>query len=537
MGQNTTPVRHVKPSRGVSDFAVCGPQTGRGGRSPEAAGQVPALGNTRNHALPQVRGFLPEAGSGLNPKISEERRAQLGRRRDRFAARAFLWDISSLRRVKACGRTSISTGGVGMRVQGDGDDRFAGYSHVARCGSVWSCPTCSAKIAAVRASELAEGLTLWGKAGKGLTFVTLTMRHHKGQRLADLWDGVSSAWAAITRGAAWTGSKCRGTRKNEEGRPCGGGCKHQLGDKARFGIVGTVRATEVTHGKNGWHVHLHVLVFTKEPLSDSADEGPGDDAGDLGIAMFMRWKKRLVKEGFAAPMMLQGGLDVQTVSGEAAERKVGEYLAKATYEGAGWETAGGATKKGRGSGRSPFQILHDLRTTGEGLDLWTEWERGSKGRRQIVWSRGLFETVFGMTRKEMTDQEAVDEEMGGDELGRFTQDGWRSMCGQPTRLPEALEVAEEQPTVDTSREAVAAWCRERRIGFRTETDVDLGIEREPDVSVFDRRHDLPDRSSCRVPALGNRQIKRAAPVNPSTLTDEQRQHLAKMAAKTALLPS
>lgn len=40
------------------------------------------------------------------------------------------------------------------------------------------------------------------------------------------------------------------------------------GAKKRWGIVGNIRAIEITDGlAHGWHPHVHVLCFHDEPLS------------------------------------------------------------------------------------------------------------------------------------------------------------------------------------------------------------------------------------------------------------------------------
>ncbi len=51
---------------------------------------------------------------------------------------------------------------------------------------------------------------------------------------------------------------------------------------ARLGIEGCIRAAEITYGANGWHLHLHVLVFTHGAMSS------GDLAALEGV-VFERW--------------------------------------------------------------------------------------------------------------------------------------------------------------------------------------------------------------------------------------------------------
>lgn len=438
------------------------------------------------------------------------------RRRDRFAARSWLWKNSRVARIRRCSSRAISTDGVGVRWSLSDTGPFAGYSDLDRCGSVWSCPVCSAKIAASRAEELTEGYVRWDAKGAGLTFVTLTMRHHKGQRLVDLWDGVASAWAAVTRGAVWTGSPCGGTKKG-----CSDSCKHQVGDKKRHGIVGTVRATEVTHGDNGWHVHLHLVVFTEAPLTQDA-------ADAMGLSMFTRWKNRLVKDGFDAPT-LKNGVDAKVVRGGEAAAQVAEYFAKNTYDGIAWETAGGSLKEGRQKGRSPFQILYAARAgDSKAPALWFEWEEISQGRRQIVWSRGLREKVLG-TEKEESDQELADKSFDGETLGRFQHAGWKIVRRRPGALADVLESAETGTNPEEATNHVRTLVNSWGVAFvdkANEVVYEAGlfaVEDGLDVFVSDRSvmKAYMDRVSC------SEKVRRQV-VDVSTLTLEQQRHLSLM---------
>jgi hypothetical protein len=110
------------------------------------------------------------------------------------------------------------------------------------CGSVWACPVCAAKIATRRAEEVAEVMRIALERGCAASMVTLTMRHHQGQSLADCWAALSKGWRAVTTGTQWTT------------------------DADAAGLVGWVRAVEVTQGKNGWHVHVHALLIWEQVI-------------------------------------------------------------------------------------------------------------------------------------------------------------------------------------------------------------------------------------------------------------------------------
>jgi hypothetical protein len=93
----------------------------------------------------------------------------------------------------------------------------------------------------------------------------------------------------------------------------------------------------------------------------------------------------------------------------------------------GWEVAGGAMKNGRRGNRAAFRILSDFVRTGDlhDLDLWHEYEKATRGRKQLTWAQGF--RAFLELDDELTDQEIVDAEQGDDDVQLIDADEWRSM--------------------------------------------------------------------------------------------------------------
>lgn len=324
--------------------------------------------------------------------------------------------------------------------EGDGGP-IAGFAGLHTCGSVWSCPVCSAKISARRAADLEQLLRWVESRGGTVALVTLTLRHHAGIPLRESWNALGKAWSAVTSGKRWQA------------------------DKAEYGVLGYVRAVEVTHTDNGWHPHVHALVLFDGPVS-------AERAQIVADGMFDRWRNALVRKGFDA-IRNSGGLDVRLA--ERAAVKLADYFTKNTYaerlvpgEGlsglAAEATLGGQKRGRRADSRTPFQILADGAATGlaEDIELWWEWEAASKGRRQLTWSQGLRD-LAGLD-DEQSDEEIADEEIGGDDLVILHGDTWRSIHRVAHEL---LAVAEAGGLA-----AVECWLTDRSLSYSLVTGRD-----------------------------------------------------------------
>lgn len=321
-----------------------------------------------------------------NSSPEEAAEAARGRRGQGYAARSWLWEHSSLRRVQECGRFPLPNEEAVSLVRGaDGRAFFRGLM---TCGSSGSCPVCAAKVRAARAVEVEQALGRWRKSGGDVLFVTFTMRHHSGQGLAQLWDALSYAWGRVTSGKGWKEAK------------------------EAHGLAGYVRVVEATHGDNGWHLHIHAAMPTTHALTLEEQKA-------LNATLYKRWTDGLAKHGLTA--WKGPGVDIRRTYSDSG---LGRYMAKAAAE-----LTRGDVKEGKG--RTPFRILFDLADgsgTARDARLWAEWEKVSAGRRFISWSRNLRELVG----QEMSDDElAAAEETGEAEVvAVFTHTGWRQLLGR-----------------------------------------------------------------------------------------------------------
>lgn len=359
----------------------------RGWRQPGPAGREPrasaaacggGLGNPANNGA--TAGQSTCETWQAQREIAKQRRSRDGR----FGARRAMREITNLGRVAWCGKASrMPDGSVALKHTEGGS---AGLGGVQTCGSVWACPVCSAKIASKRTTEVETALRWNAERGGTVALATLTMRHHSGHKLKDCWSALSAGWAAMTKHRSWRD------------------------DRKQLGMDHYIRATEVTHGENGWHVHIHCLLFFDGPISREMIE-------PLVDGMYDRWADGLAKTGFE--VQRQHGIDVRI--GQGALDGLGKYLSKLTYE-----AAGGRWKSGRKGGRTPFEILHDGLETGlaDDIELWWEWERASKGRRQLTWSRGL-KALIGL--EDASDEEIAAEDDDGDTILIMPKKTWKAV--------------------------------------------------------------------------------------------------------------
>jgi hypothetical protein len=74
--------------------------------------------------------------------------------------------------------------------------------------------------------------------------LTLTMRHSASDRLADLWDALSSGWRSAFGTRTWTGQNARVAERN--GRLVH--VRATPGDVELFDVAGLTRVVEATYG-------------------------------------------------------------------------------------------------------------------------------------------------------------------------------------------------------------------------------------------------------------------------------------------------
>lgn len=306
-------------------------------------------------------GGLGKTTKSASGCAEDESQALHSQRQRRFRLQATAGDLLG-GRLSYCGRRRRK-GVLDVHIR-RGDDGSCYAAGLQRCGSVHSCPVCAARIAQTRRQEAITALASWRASGGVVSMLTLTLPHNSGQSL-------DRVLAAVTY--------C--TRYLNSGREA----MSKL--LAPFGYTGQIRALEVTHGLNGWHPHIHVLVFTTTEVPEEVQD-----------VLKARWESAAVAYGWASP-------DWRVGATWQDGRNAASYVNKAGTWGMAEEVTLHTSKKGNG-GRTPFELLLDASLGDErAAQLFTEYGETLAGKRQQFWSKGL-KKRFGIGEK--TDQEIVD---------------------------------------------------------------------------------------------------------------------------------
>lgn len=357
-------------------------------------------------------------------------------------ARAAAWHMRSASgyllggRVDNCGRVPLPDQFVTLKKRRDGSHYFAGTR---KCGLVHVCPVCSARVGKARAEEMRAGLLNALAEGLYITAVVPTIRHTAEDSLAELLEQLKESWRRMFSGRAGKALY------------------------SKLGVVGTIRADEVTYGyKSGWHPHMHVLLITTRPL-EAAD----------GWELFWRFEQLAEKAGaFTSEAAWVGGFENLKDAGGLSD-----YLCKMEklQEVGSWSAAEELALSHMKSGRkrrdasgwtdrvrlSPWEILREFTLTGDLYlgDKFREYAAAYKGRRRLVWSRGLKERLGvsgGLTDEELA-QDAGDDD--GEAVYTFEKAEWRTVVGSGHDLRLALLRHVE------SGGQVGEWLQRARYGF------------------------------------------------------------------------
>ncbi len=164
--------------------------------------------------------------------------------------------------------------------------------NVQTCGSVWSCPVCASRIAVEKGKLVQKALVYAKENNQVPIMVALTASHAIHTPLKDFKGAFKAAWKMFSSHRRW--------RKF----------------KKQYGLKHWIANREITYGTNGWHYHMHLLVFMDAVELKYADEGIA-----LEETLTELWLSCLAHNGLS-------GLDEYALKVSASENVGVEYLTK-----------------------------------------------------------------------------------------------------------------------------------------------------------------------------------------------------------------
>lgn len=259
------------------------------------------------------------------------------------------------------------------RNEGRDGASFAGLN---RCGNLHTCPVCAAKVAELRRIQLSAAMVKHVANGGAAYLLTFTFPHEADEPLAELLAKFDKARQRFQNARRWKDLK-----------------------KAK-GVIGVVNSLEFTVSQeNGWHPHVHMLVFSNRKAFEEGQ--PVNAAGDLDSFIIedlrRAWCDTLFKVGLGDHTkltdMLKHALNVR--GGE----KAAEYIAKFGRDerwGASSELAKSHAKIGAAGERwgvlhfTPFQLLvWAEQGDGWAVHRFREYAEAVEGKHALNWSPGL----------------------------------------------------------------------------------------------------------------------------------------------------
>ena len=147
-------------------------------------------------------------------------------------------------RTRFCLATRIDSSiDVGITLNSNPEQSRAGFVNLQTCGSICSCPVCAERMMLEHAQDVKKALIWAENEGYFPVLVSLTASHHAGMALADFKSQFKKAWRMFSNHRTWRDYK------------------------KRFDIQHWFASRECTReaiADNGWHYHMHMLVFVSK---------------------------------------------------------------------------------------------------------------------------------------------------------------------------------------------------------------------------------------------------------------------------------
>ncbi len=286
---------------------------------------------------------------------------------------------SVLSRLRYCGVPKNAD----VEIRWDGKKCFA--SGLLSCGSIWTCATCSARIRVRREADLELAAQRHCEWGGRLAMMTLTVRHKRDMPLTLSLEAILRSWDLLQRRTAFAGSETTpGLMTHADG---------------------FVRALEVTYGPNGWHPHLHVLMFIRPGVTPS-------QAQASTLALHEAWQELVTKELGLSPS-IERGINFMWFGDDS--KTAATYVTKIAKE---------ITFADSKSGLDPMSLLDD--TSPKSTAMFIEFANAMYRKKAMSWSQGLRQWL--LLNLEQTDEELADDnDQIGECVGVISAAHWRTL--------------------------------------------------------------------------------------------------------------
>lgn len=378
-----------------------------------------------------------KAKRGLDSEAADRKsKQQAGRYALMRTAQGLLWKKNAewrdQNRTCWCSRSlKRDTGTVSVYRNEDGSG--ASLTGLNRCGNIWTCPVCAAKVAETRRAELSAGLVGHLKNGGAAYLLTLTFPHEADHPIAELLERFTKARQSLQNSRSW---------------------KRIMSEAGRIGSVASLEVT--ISQEHGWHPHLHLLIFGN--VQGFGEGEPANEKGDL-ISPAIRelkftWTNILLKCGLGEfpklSHMIEHALNVR------GGNQAAEYIAKYGRDerwGQSSEMTRHYNKQGSAGERdglthfTPFQLL----TWAGNGDEWStrkflEYAEAIEGKRAVTWSPGLKKSL-GVNSDQTDEEIAADDSLMPEQIhvGELEQDQYQIIF-RHNRLPDFIRYVANSAT-------------------------------------------------------------------------------------------
>lgn len=330
-----------------------------------------------------------------------------------------------LKGIYLCG-SSINPIGQGTALQTDGKD--SRFTNLIRCHSAWACPHCTARVMAMKGTDIAcaiDALSTW--YNQKAFMVTFTIPHYAYMSCAESFAVLKDTWRRFSRQGNHKGRKSSYTLKLSSGEKNtrGGNARvnslkgdvvHYIKGNDPYGafredllITHNVRVYEFTYShENGWHPHLHVLFWVPKQNWNKVLAYEDNLVARWWICLeqalvkvwhteFMRNKpvellkelaKRYCADWKKAPITGHKAVYFsRNKDGSLKQTCSSLYIS-------GWggdaETSAEINKKSSEGHYTPFQILENAMSDKEHSNMWfglyTEYAKATRSSRRVEFS-------------------------------------------------------------------------------------------------------------------------------------------------------